>query len=315
MRHVWLLALAMTLCGCDATGVRAGSARSGDAAGRLTAVLAGDYDNHEQAKQGAASAGLAVPHLRETLRAVPGDGLWLWELRMVGKDATAQSAWLYRVAGDPNGRVTLTPFRAVDPAATAAVAASDHKFEFVAAQWAELAPCAMSGEWKAARFQAAANVAACSSLLPGLGEAAALLPLSLVLDGEMLTSTTFADQARGADARIEARRARWFSGWAAINGAGPRAKADSSDWHTHGDLHVSSEGGVVPIRWRDGAPSGYSLELERKTYAERKLSVLELNVIEDASGSVVDYVWASPDASAIGLNLGWLQAGLTAGTE
>jgi hypothetical protein len=67
----------------------------------------------------------------------------------------------------------------------------------------------------------------------------------------------------------------------------------------------------VPIRWRDGAPSGYSLELERRSYAERKLSVLQLNVVEDASGQVVDYVWASPQATAIGLNLGWLQVGLT----
>jgi hypothetical protein len=77
------------------------------------------------------------------------------------------------------------------------------------------------------------------------------------------------------------------------------------------DLRLSSEGGRVELRWRDGAASGYSLELERTTYAERKLHVLQLNVVEDSSGQVMDYVWADPAAGAIGFNLGWLQVGLT----
>ncbi len=67
----------------------------------------------------------------------------------------------------------------------------------------------------------------------------------------------------------------------------------------------------MPLRWRDGAASGYSLELERKAYSERKLTVLQLNVVDDASGQTIDYAWASPDATAIGFNLGWLQVGLT----
>jgi len=67
----------------------------------------------------------------------------------------------------------------------------------------------------------------------------------------------------------------------------------------------------VPIRWRDGGASGYSLELVRTTYAERKLSVLQLNVVEDASGRTVDYAWTSPNADAVGINLGWLQVGVT----
>jgi hypothetical protein len=309
MRLFWWLTLATVLCGCEATGVRGGAAHARNAVPQLTSVLAGEYDNHEQVKQ--ASTGIAVPHLRQTLRAVSGDGWWLWELRIVGNAAATPTVWLYRLSSDSRGSVTLTPFRAVDPAATTALTATDHRFDYVAAQWAQLAPCTMSGEWKGAQFFAAASVAACSSLLPGLGESAALLPLSLSLAGEMLDSTTFSDQARGADARIDARRVRWFGGWAAINGGGPRAKADSSDWHTRSDLRLSSEGGAVPVRWRDGAASGYSLELERKTYVERKLSVLQLNVIEDASGSVVDYVWASPDSAVIGLNMGWLQVGLT----
>ena len=76
------------------------------------------------------------------------------------------------------------------------------------------------------------------------------------------------------------------------------------------DMRLSSEGGRAELHWLDGAASGYSLQLERTTYAERKLRVLQLNVIEDSSGQVIDYVWTDPAASAIGFNLGWLQVGL-----
>jgi hypothetical protein len=146
-------------------------------------------------------------------------------------------------------------------------------------------------------------------LLPGLGQDAALLPLRLSIDGDMLRVATFADTSRSADAVEEARRVRWYDGWAAINGGGPNAKSDNKDWHLQRDLHLSSEGGRVALHWRDGAPSGYSLELERTSYPERKLSVLQLNVIDDASGRTMTYVWSDPGVGSIGLNLGWLQAG------
>jgi hypothetical protein len=206
----------------------------------------------------------------------------------------------------------LTPYRAIDPAAAqAAIAEQKKSFNFVAAQWAELTPCALSGEWKSTQFNASADVTACSALLPGLGASASLLPLRFTLDADMLRAGTFADQARGAGAGIDARRLRWFSGWAAINGGGPKAQAANQDWHQQNDLRLSSEGGRVPLRWRDGAASGYSLELVRTTYAGRKLSVLQLNVIDDASGQTIDYAWTNPEAQAIGVNLGWLQVGFT----
>ena len=170
----------------------------------------------------------------------------------------------------------------------------------------------LTGARKDGKLVAAADAGACSALLPGLGATAALLPLKLTFDGDLLSTVTFADQARGADASIDARRVRFFTGWSAINGGGAKMQPENRDWHTRQDLRASSEGGRVQIRWRDGAASGYSIELVRRTYAERKLSVLQLNVIEDVSGQTVDYAWADPSTSIIGINLGWLQVGLTA---
>jgi hypothetical protein len=305
------------LSGCQAAAPPHNAPAQGDATARLASALAGDYDNHEQAQQAQsgvrAGTTVAVPHVRETLKAL-GDDFWLWRLQVTDAPNPVETAWLYRISASDR-EVKLTPYRALDPAVAKSEFADDAKrhFRFDAAQWAELAPCAQRGEWKSTQFSAAANAAACSALLPGLGESAGLLPLRVSLDGDLLRSTTFADQTRGSDAAIEARRVRWYGGWAAINGGGPKAQSDNQDWHLQHDLRLSSEGGRVPLRWRDGAASGWSLELARTTYAERKLSVLQLNLIEDASGRTVDYVWANPNATAIGFNLGWLQVGLTEG--
>lgn len=318
MRRCWIVLVPLLLCGCQTVALRSGGGGVGDALARLEAALPGAYDNHQQVKQAAVSvkAGttVAAPHLREDWRLLErnhSDSLWLWQLQTPDQGDTAAATWLYRVTTTESGnKVRLMPYRAIDLAATK-TALDGKKFKFIAAQWAQLTTCALNGAWKDSRFDAMADVAACSALLPGLGAAAALLPLRFSLDGDMLHSVTFADQARGTGASIDARRMRWFDGWAAINGGGPKAKSGNQDWHVQKDLRLSSEGGHVKLHWRDGAASGYSLELARTSYPERKLDVLQLNVIDDATGQVIDYVWANPAATAIGFNLGWLQVGLT----
>ena len=306
MRNLWIFATTVVLFGCQAVPGR-NVGNSSDAIARLAATLPGEYDNHEQATT--PSAKVAAPHLRETWKAL-GDGLWLWKLQVLDAPNAAEATWLYRIIAI-DGRVKLSPYRPLDAAVAKTAFEEKAHFKFDSAQWAELVPCAMNGEWKSIQFSSATDAGACSALLPGLGEVAALLPLRMTLEGDMLRSTTFADQARGTDAGIDARRLRWFGGWAAINGGGPKAQSDNQDWHMQRDLRLSSEGGRVPLRWRDGAASGWSLELARTSYPERKLNVLQLNLIEDASGRVLDYVWANPEANAIGFNLGWLQIGLT----
>jgi len=308
MRKCLLVAVFVGLGGCQVTPGRS-AAGSADALARLATALPGEYDNHEQAQTGARAPAVVVPHLRETWKAL-GDDLWLWKLQILDVPTATEAVWLYRAAA-VDGRIKLTPYRALDPGASKSALDEKTRFKFDAAQWAELAPCVQTGEWKNTQFIATADASACSALLPGLGETAALLPLRLSLGGDMLHTVTFADQARGADAGIDARRLRWFDGWAAINGGGPKAQSDNQDWHMQQDLRLSSEGGRVALRWRDGAASGWSLELARTSYPERKLKVLQLNIIDDASGRVLDYVWTNPETNAIGFNLGWLQVGLT----
>ncbi len=145
---------------------------------------------------------------------------------------------------------------------------------------------------------------------PGIGAEAALLPLAIERDGEWLRVRLYADQARGGDAREDLRLVRWFTGWAAINGGGPKADAASRDWHMDRALRIGTEGGRYPLKWRDGNASGYSLVLERLTYREGNVPVLKLSIVGDADGGTLAYAWANPEATRIGINLGWVQVGL-----
>ena len=54
-----------------------------------------------------------------------------------------------------------------------------------------------------------------------------------------------------------------------------------------------------------------SVVLERLTYREGNRPVLKLSLVEDANRRVFAYAWANPEATAIGLNLGWAQIGLS----
>ena len=77
-------------------------------------------------------------------------------------------------------------------------------------------------------------------------------------------------------------------------------------------LRLHNEGQVVPLVTESGDETGFSLELARLTYQNTHVAVLKLGVLESATGETVAYSWADPDAVRIGINLGWMQAGLTA---
>ena len=271
--------------------------------GDLRAALAGDYDNHEQVW----SAGTgAPPAVGFRVDALPREGWLAWRTRLRAT-TTLEATWLLRIDSVADGNLVLTPHRPL-----VADAPLDKRFD--AAQWVALDACALRGTRSATGFSVAADAGGCATIAPGIGVEAALLPLAIAHEGEWLRVRLFADQARGEGARAEARRVQWFSGWAAVNGAGDKATMDSADWHMNKDLRIGNEGGRAAIHWRDGKPSGWSLQLERLTYRDGSTPVLKLSLVEDAGGHAVAYAWANPEASSIGLNLGWVQVGLSRDT-
>jgi len=313
--RILLLSMVLGLAGCQ-TAPTQNSAQSASptrsntstsSAARSTATLRdliGEYDNHSQRySDGAATnAAIPVPAMHQWLTATREADAMLWRLRSGDEPNAVEGRWLVRESAG-----TLVPYRPLTANANAAFdGKGDYKFQ--TADWAPLAACTLkrgSGQGMAL----AVDAGACSSLLPGLGSSAALLPQRLSLNDDTLVLATVSDMARGADATTTSHRVRWFTGWDAMNGGGPKATS-GKDWHVHRDLRLHSEGGRIPLQWRDGAASGYSLELARLFYKESNTEVLRLAVIEDTSGRTMSYVWANPDATRIGLNLGWLQVGL-----
>ncbi len=254
----------------------------------------GDYDNHEQVWSARGTAAPAASaHVVVTVEQPARDWM-VWHVRFAAAQPM-QASWALRRTGT-NGWL---PHRAM-------LAQPGTGKAFESAQWTPLDACALRGT----ATRASADVAACTAIVPGLGAQAALLPIAFDADGEWLRVRLYSDQARGADARSDLRRVVWFDGWAAINGGGPSAAADSTDWHMDRSLHLASESGRWPLRWRDGKPSGWSLALERLTYRDGNIPVLKLSVVDDASGGTLAYAWANPEATRIGINLGWVQVGL-----
>ncbi len=288
--------LAILLGGCHATGLF--DTRSPSA---VAAVGHGDYDNHEQAWAAQQARAPAVPHVVLSVQPLRGDDWSIWDIRADG--ATALHArWVMHRVRD-GAAAMLVPHRAL-------VDAPALGKDFDPAQWAALDACALRGKRDAEAMLYAADAAACAVIAPGIGAAAALLPLAATVDGEFLRVRFYVDQVRGDTAREDLRRVQVFGGWVAINGGGPTAAADSTDWHMDRAVRVGSEGGRSPVRFRDGTPSGYSLLLERLTYRDGNVPVLKLSVVADADARVLAYAWANPEATRIGLNLGWLQVGL-----
>jgi hypothetical protein len=107
------------------------------------------------------------------------------------------------------------------------------------------------------------------------------------------------------------RKVSYYSGWGGIKARGPTAARDDDDWHFSREIVMHNEG----QRWRvldsQGKPSGYALELARLTYQNTRTAILKLGLVDEATGETVAYSWANPEASRIGINLRWAQAGLT----
>ena len=263
----------------------------------------GEYDNHEQVANADASR---VPRVRFEITPLQKTGWYAWKVALSGSSELS-TTWVMRSIKSVDGSLQLTPYRALaEPAALGK--------DFNPDQWVALDACALRGTATPSGLSVRSDLATCITLAPGIGATAALLPLSIEHNGDALRVRLYADQARGPDARVEARRVRWYSGWAAINGTGPDARPESTDWHMNRDLRISNEGGRAAMHWRDGKYSGYSLELERATYRDGNVAVVKLSVIEDASGRILAYAWANPEATRIGINLGWLQVGLDSAT-
>ena len=108
------------------------------------------------------------------------------------------------------------------------------------------------------------------------------------------------------------RKVRHFDGWGAVRRGAFAPDADNpEEMLLVPDLRLHNEGQIAPLVTAEGDATGYSVELARLTYQNTRVAVLKLGILDAETGETVAYAWANPGAGRIGINLGWLQVGLT----
>lgn len=107
-----------------------------------------------------------------------------------------------------------------------------------------------------------------------------------------------------------ARRVRHYRGWVALQRSRLDAEAADDDYLFVREAAWHDESFLLPIL-DGGRPTGYAIELARLTYQNTRTAVLKLGVVDTATGETLSYAWAEPGADRIGINLRWIQAGLT----
>ena len=114
---------------------------------------------------------------------------------------------------------------------------------------------------------------------------------------------------------LRSRKARYFEGWVWIKHAGPQAAPEDKRASFTKRLLLHTEGQRAPVLYEDGSASPYLLELAQLTYQNTRKPILKLALIDRASGKSVSYIWANTEATMIGMNLSWFQAGMTQKSE
>jgi len=107
--------------------------------------------------------------------------------------------------------------------------------------------------------------------------------------------------------RLEFAPQRTYGGW-----AGVKTQA-GAEWRIAQPIALHDQGARAPLVDRQGRELGYALELARVQQRRDQPAVLRLAVVDTADNRQVAYAWAQAGSRFIGVNLGWLQAGLTLG--
>lgn len=101
------------------------------------------------------------------------------------------------------------------------------------------------------------------------------------------------------------KRCRFYKGWLLLQKAG-----FDDQYHSLRNLRWHDQGQRQRMYTEDGKATKYEVELANVVYG-KDLEVLKLAIYEVGVSKAVMYTWASPGGNNIGINLRWMQAGLT----
>ena len=220
----------------------------------------------------------------------------VWQQGLDGGALSVRRHW--RFSGSSHARMELAigegQSAADGPIWTFAFEANQ---EGLVAEVSGASPCRYVWQSTPTGFQGQAGEGACTGL-----------PTRLKVDEAWL-------EAAWPDGAAErARRVRHYRGWVALKRSRLDADAADDSYVFVSEASWHDEGFLLPVL-DDGRPTGYAVELALLTYQNTGTPVLKLGVVDAATGETLSYAWAEPGAERIGINLRWIQAGLTRARE
>ena len=100
-------------------------------------------------------------------------------------------------------------------------------------------------------------------------------------------------------------RCQKYKGWVSLQKAGYE-----NEYEYQKDIFLHDQGQKIRVMSNEGKPLKYAFELATVTYG-KDVEVLKLSIYEDGKDKAVMYTWSEPGAKRIGINLRWIQIGLT----
>lgn|GEM_PF-4983598 len=293
MRYALILILASAvLGGCASDGPDRRSAQTGDVA-MLAQWLEGDYSNHAQVWSAMQNDADAPPEYEiDIQRTPPVDGAAALLFRQYEGDNEGElyreARWLLS-AGESRGEVVQT---------VQIRQQSD---------WQTLPGCEVRWRRQDGQFAGATSGDGCRFSNRRTGEAVVFQRQWTAGPGGLRLVENRSSAGGAQSESVELQPMHYYRGWAGVLPGGPAAKG-GQDWQVERNVVLDDAGGVT--RLGSGENGEYAVKLERLVWPNSGIPMLRLSVIEADSGALVAYSWADPGSSRIGINLGWIQAGL-----
>ena len=282
---------------------------------KFLAWFAGEYDNHEQVwRQRENGAQETVPHRQQMLRKVSmpaiGPRVYLAELQPVQQDmqqGQVQHRLLYALQPESASRRIRAVAYAFDggqplPAEPQGISRQALK---------AVPDCDVL--WQSAGDAFSGTVAGEEGCpMPSVRSAGTVcVRARLRLNAEGLHTWSRPCGEAGAEVLHAGRRLRYYQGWMAIQRQRLGLEAPEDDWLFIPEFRIHSEGQTVPLRFEDGRPTGYAVQLAQLTYRRTSQPILKFGLLNQ-DGDTITYTWSDAGARRIGMNLRWFQAGLSA---
>jgi hypothetical protein len=137
-----------------------------------------------------------------------------------------------------------------------------------------------------------------------------LIGQGIFLSGES-SHVTLATDYFGRSQGIALRRAFQYSGWFVIDPRQSKESTTTEDAQFVRGLKLHSEGAKQELIRPDGISTGIEIELAALTHQGTRAQILKLALYRVGEDRAFTYIWSENGADRLGINLRWLQVGLT----